>query len=120
LRHGAAWWSRSKPRARIFRLDQAWDAVSALDLKAPAEAQTALYLEISRVLRRQTFWLARGAGRGAPTVEGMIEAYRAPADRLQALGAEPLSDFERVQVERRATRFIAWARPRLSPGRWRC
>jgi hypothetical protein len=28
---------------RVFRLDEAWDAVSALDLKIPAEAQLALY-----------------------------------------------------------------------------
>jgi len=96
---------------RIFRLDQAWDAVSALDLQIPAAAQTALYLEISRVLRRQTFWLARGAGRTAPTVEGMIDAYLAPADALQALGAEPLSDFEREGVERRAARFVSLGAP---------
>ena len=47
---------------RVFRLDEAWDAVSALDLKIPAETQTALYQEISTVLRRQTFWLARAGG----------------------------------------------------------
>ncbi|MDP8916379.1 MAG: NAD-glutamate dehydrogenase, partial [Pseudomonadota bacterium] len=96
---------------RIFRLDQAWDAVSALDLKAPAAAQAALYLEISRVLRRQTFWLARGAGRAAPTVEGMIDAYRASADAIQVLGADTLSDFEREAVERRAARFTALGAP---------
>ena len=96
---------------RIFRLDQAWDAVSALDLRAPAAAQAALYLEISRVLRRQTFWLARGAARSAPTVEGLIDAYRAPADALQALGPEPLSDFERESVERRSARFVELGAP---------
>src|SRR5690606_41396809 len=41
----------------VFRLDEAWKAVEALDLKIPAEAQTALYQEIALVLRRQTFWL---------------------------------------------------------------
>ncbi|RYG17533.1 MAG: NAD-glutamate dehydrogenase, partial [Caulobacteraceae bacterium] len=44
---------------RIFRLDEAWDAVNALDLKVPAETQAAMYQEIAKVLRRQTFWLAR-------------------------------------------------------------
>ena len=96
---------------RIFRLDEAWAAVSALDLKAPAAAQTALYLEISRVLRRQTFWLARRAGRAAPTVEGITDAYQASVDALQALGPEPLSDFERASVEQRAAKFIAAGAP---------
>jgi glutamate dehydrogenase len=91
---------------RIFRLHAAWLGVNALDLQAPAAAQTALYLEITRVLRRQTFWLARGAGRAGATVQGLIDAYRGPADALQALGAEPLSDFERAEVDRRAAKFI--------------
>ncbi|MBW3558849.1 MAG: NAD-glutamate dehydrogenase [Proteobacteria bacterium] len=95
----------------IFRLGKAWHAVSSLDLQVPAEAQTALYLEISRVLRQQSFWLARGVGRTDATVQGLIDAYRAPADALQALGAEPLSDFETVQVERRVERFVKLGAP---------
>jgi glutamate dehydrogenase len=95
----------------IFRLSQAWDTVSSLDLQIPAAAQTALYLEISRVLRRQTFWLARGVGRTDATVQGLIEAYRAPADALQGLGAEPLSDFETAEVERRSKRFVKLGAP---------
>jgi glutamate dehydrogenase len=96
---------------RIFRLHAAWLGVNALDLQAPAAAQTALYLEITRVLRRQTFWLARGAGRAGATVQGLIDAYRGPADALQALGAEPLSDFERAEVDRRAAKFIELGAP---------
>ncbi|HWW12106.1 MAG TPA: NAD-glutamate dehydrogenase domain-containing protein, partial [Brevundimonas sp.] len=69
---------------QIFRLDQAWDAVSALDGKIPAEAQTALYQEISTVLRRQTFWLAKRAAREGATVDGLIAAYRPAADALRS------------------------------------
>jgi glutamate dehydrogenase len=96
---------------RVFRLDKAWDAVSALDLKTPAAAQTALYVEITRVLRRQTFWLARGAGRTGATVQGLIDAYRSPGDAVQALGVEPLSDFETSEVERRVARFTELGAP---------
>jgi glutamate dehydrogenase len=66
---------------QIFRLDEAWDAVSALDRKIPAAAQMALYREIATVLRRQTFFLARRAMRKGCTVGQLIEAYRPAAAR---------------------------------------
>ncbi len=77
---------------RVFRLDEAWDAVSALDLRVPAETQTALYAEISTVLRRQT-------------VAGLIEAYRPAADSLRAAGGDVLSRFEQKRLADRLKRF---------------
>ena len=91
---------------QIFRLDEAWDAVSALDLKISAEAQTALYSEISTVLRRQTFWLARRATRDGATVDGLIQAYRPAADALRAAGGAVLSRFEEGRLEARVQRFV--------------
>ncbi|ADK99663.1 NAD-glutamate dehydrogenase [Brevundimonas subvibrioides] len=90
---------------RVFRLDEAWDAVSALDLKVPAETQTALYLEITTVLRRQTFWLARRGARAGATVQGLIEAYRPAADALRAAGGDVLSRFEQGRLAARLKRF---------------
>jgi glutamate dehydrogenase len=90
---------------RVFRLDEAWDAVNALDLKVPAETQTALYLEISTVLRRQTFWLARRAGKSGATVQGLIEAYRPAADALRAAGGDVLSRFEQGRLADRLKIF---------------
>ncbi len=90
---------------RVFRLDEAWDAVNALDLQVPAETQTALYLEIATVLRRQTFWLARRAGRAGATVQGLIEAYRPAADALRAAGGDVLSAFEQGRLADRLKRF---------------
>jgi glutamate dehydrogenase len=90
---------------RVFRLDEAWDAVSALDLKVPAETQTALYLEIATVLRRQAFWLARRAGKPGATVQGLIEAYRPAADALRAAGGDVLSRFEQGRLADRLKRF---------------
>jgi glutamate dehydrogenase len=91
---------------QIFRLDQAWDAVSALDGKIPAEAQTALYREISTVLRRQTFFLARRAMRKGCTVGQLIDAYRPAADSLRAAGGAVLSRFEQARLEDRVQTFI--------------
>jgi glutamate dehydrogenase len=91
---------------QIFRLDQAWDQVSALDLKIPAEAQTALYGEISTVLRRQTFWLARRAMRPGATVDGLIAAYRPAADQLRAAGGAVLSRYEQGRLEGRIQTFV--------------
>jgi len=96
---------------QVFRLDQAWKAVSALDLKIPAEAQTALYQEIAKVLRRQTYWLARRAARTETTVGGMIAAYQPAADALRAAGPEVLSRFEQRQYEARVATFVGLGAP---------
>jgi glutamate dehydrogenase len=96
---------------RVFRLDEAWNAVSGLDLKLPAKAQTALYREIATVLRRQTFWLARRAARSSTSVQALIDAYRPAADALRMEGASILSEFEQAQVKRRADAFVLAGAP---------
>ncbi len=96
---------------RMFRLDEAWDAVSALDLKIPAEAQTALYREVATVLRRQTFWLARRAARDGVTVQGLIDLYRPAADDLRTAGADVLSRFEQAQARARVSEFARAGAP---------
>ncbi|WP_395651706.1 NAD-glutamate dehydrogenase [Brevundimonas sp.] len=96
---------------RVFRLDEAWDAVNALDLKVPAETQTALYREIAVVLRRQTFWLARRATREGATVQGLIDTYRPAADALRADGGAVLSRFEQDRLTKRTDNFVAGGAP---------
>ena len=96
---------------RIFRLDEAWDAVSGLDLEIPAEAQIALYQEIAVVLRRQTFWLARRAARQETSVGGLIAKYRPAADALRQAGGDVLSRFEQGRLEERVKRFIDLGAP---------
>ncbi|MBD3833278.1 NAD-glutamate dehydrogenase [Brevundimonas bullata] len=96
---------------QVFRLDQAWNAVSALDLKIPAEAQTALYREIALVLRRQTYWLARRAARTETTVGGMIAAYQPAADALRTAGPAVLSRFEQQRFEGRVQAFVDLGAP---------
>ncbi len=96
---------------RIFRLDEAWDAVSALDLKIPAEAQTALYQEIATVMRRQTVWLTRRAQRAGSTVQALIDAYQPVADALKPHGGEVLSRFEQARLQARIDAFRALGAP---------
>jgi len=95
---------------RVFRLDEAWDAVSALDLKISAEAQIALYREIAVVLRRQTFWLARRA-KGGVSVQALIDQYRPVADALQAEGSPVLSRFEQGRLDARVKTFADLGAP---------
>ena len=97
---------------QVFRLDEAWDAISALDRVIPAEAQLALYAEVQLVLRRQTFGLARRAARDVNGgVQGLIDAYRPAADALRSEGATVLSTFERALYEKRAATFIELGAP---------
>jgi glutamate dehydrogenase len=96
---------------QVFRLDQAWDEVSALDLTISASAQTVLYQEIATVLRRQTFWLARRAMRADCTVDALVAAYRPAADALRAAGGSVLSRFEQAQLESRVQSFIGLGVP---------
>ncbi|MFN3352690.1 MAG: NAD-glutamate dehydrogenase [Brevundimonas sp.] len=96
---------------RIFRLDQAWDAVSALDLKIPAEAQIALYQEVATGLRRQTLWLARRAQTTGRGVEALIAAYRPAADALRSAGGDVLSRFSQSRLKDRVDALTALGAP---------
>lgn len=91
---------------QMYRLDEVWNATSALDLKISASAQLMLYQEIASVLRGQTYWLARQAGARGATVQGLIDTYRPTADALQAAGKALLSPFERDAVAARTKRFV--------------
>ena len=114
---------------RVFRLDEAWMAVDALDYQVGAEVQTALYAEIARTLRGQTYWLSQRVGGRNPGVQALIDAYRPTVDVMQQGGAELLSRFEREAAEARCRAFAAarapqslwrarWRRCAPSPGRW--
>uniref|UniRef100_UPI001576E5BA NAD-glutamate dehydrogenase domain-containing protein n=1 Tax=Caulobacter sp. S45 TaxID=1641861 RepID=UPI001576E5BA len=90
---------------QVFRLDEAWREVDALDYRIAAVAQMALYQEIAGALRGQTFWLAQRTGGRNPGVRALIDAYRPDVDVLQAAGSSLLSDFEREALEARMRVF---------------
>ena len=91
---------------RVFRLEEAWAAITALDgAGVPAAAQLALYQEAARVLRRQAYWLARQAGTDV-SVQTLVGAYRPAADEMRAEGLAVLSPLERRLAEERAQGFV--------------
>jgi glutamate dehydrogenase len=94
----------------VFRLDEAWAAVDALDLKVSSATQLALYQAIAHVLRGRTFWLARDGQRRQAGVQDLVDAYRPAADRLireDAEGGEDLlSPFERQESEHAFKGFV--------------
>jgi glutamate dehydrogenase len=97
---------------QVFRLDEAWAGVDALDLKAPAAAQLALYQAIARVLRGQTYWLVRESVVRQGGVEGLIDAYRPTVDRLmQGDASAVLSPFEREESRHAFQRFVEMGAP---------
>jgi glutamate dehydrogenase len=96
---------------QVFRIDEGWGAVSALDMKVPAAAQTKLYAELALVIRRQTFWLARRAARAPTSVQALVAAYQAAADVLRTEGAAMLSEFEQGIVRDRIESFVKAGAP---------
>ena len=98
---------------RVFRLEEVWAAITALDSShCPAAAQLALYEEASLVLRRQTYWLARRVVGGEASVQTLVEVYRPAADELHAQALTLLSPLERGNAERRAQGFIDLGAPK--------
>jgi glutamate dehydrogenase len=97
---------------RVFRLEEAWAAITALDVgHCPAAAQLALYQEASLVLRRQTYWLARRVVGSEASVHTLVEAYRPAADEMRAQGLDLLSPLERKNAEARVQGFVDLGAP---------
>jgi glutamate dehydrogenase len=95
-----------------LRLDGPWGEVAALDGRIPASAQTALFRELVYVLRRQTYWLARRAGREGAQVQGLIDTYQPSIDVQKTLIPACLSTFEAKAAVRRAAAWIKLGAPR--------
>ncbi|MFA7264645.1 MAG: NAD-glutamate dehydrogenase [Caulobacter sp.] len=89
---------------RILNFQDSWDAVAALDGKAPAEGQLALFRALAHIIRSQTFWLARRAGPGG--VNALTERYGPSMTELRGLTPGILSPFEQKAVARRAALFV--------------
>ncbi len=97
---------------QILRFSDAWTRVERLDGKIPADAQAALYRELSQTLRGETFWLARRAARAAPSVQDLVRAYRPAVDTLKRLVPGVLSPFEQKAAVRRAAVWIRAGAPK--------
>ncbi|MGA0603560.1 NAD-glutamate dehydrogenase [Caulobacter sp. KR2-114] len=97
---------------QVLRFDETWARVAALDGKVPAAGQIALFRELSYVLRGETFWLARKAGRDGAGVQALVGAYQPAVDRLKTLVPAVLSPFEQKAAVRRAAGWIKAGAPR--------
>ena len=99
----------------IFRYSDLTDRINALDNAAPAAVQHQLHDEIIRLLRRQTYWLARrarGMERGSvETIDEIIAAYQPGVDALKGLVDAIASDHDRSKVEERFNAYVAAGAP---------
>jgi glutamate dehydrogenase len=96
----------------VLGFDEVWARVSALDGKAPAAVQTALFRELAYVLRGQTYWFVRWGARDSRGVEALVETYKPAADVLKEMFPQALSPFEQKAAVRRASGWIKGGAPK--------
>jgi len=104
---------------RVLRFDESWRSVCALDGKAPAAAQMAMFAELSAVLRAQTYWMARRAvGLSAKVSKGghglissLISTYARSTEDLRAAGSDILSPLEQRAIAATAKSFVRLGAP---------
>ncbi len=96
---------------QTLRLSEAWDRVAKLDGKASWLGQAALFRELVDLLRGQTYWLARRAGR-EPRVQTLVSAYRPAVDALKEMVPAVLSPFEQKAAVRRAAAWVKAGAPK--------
>jgi len=95
----------------ILGVDALWDQVNALDNKASADGQTALYKALAYALRSLSFWLARRAARDKATVRQLVDAYGPSVATLKAMAPGILSSFEQKAVAKRVKTYVGDGAP---------
>ncbi|HEY2482508.1 MAG TPA: NAD-glutamate dehydrogenase [Caulobacteraceae bacterium] len=99
---------------QTLRFSEAWARVERLDGKTPWPGQAALFRELVALLRGQTYWLARRAGRETDPerVQALVAAYRPAVDTLKDMVPAVLSAFEQKAAVRRAAAWIKAGAPK--------
>jgi glutamate dehydrogenase len=95
----------------VLDIPALWDAVAALDGKAPAAGQMALFRRLSTALRGATFWLARRAARDKLDVDALVRAYKPSFQALLKLMPGILSPIEQAAVATRVRQLIEAGAP---------
>ncbi|WP_454758269.1 NAD-glutamate dehydrogenase [Caulobacter segnis] len=95
----------------ILGVDGLWDQVNALNNKASADGQTALYKALAYALRSLAFWLARRAHRDKSSVQQLVEAYGPSVKTLTGMAPAILSPFEQKTVAKRVKAYVADGAP---------
>ena len=89
---------------QVFDLDTLWKAVSALDNKVRAQAQTEMLLASSRLLERATAWFLRHST--SLDIEAQVDAFRPGVEQLADHITEILPASQRAELVRRADLLV--------------
>jgi glutamate dehydrogenase len=95
----------------VLDFEAIWAEVAALDGKAPAAGQMALFRRLASTLRGATFWLARRAAREKLDVLKLVTRYGPGLSSLLKLTPAILSPVEQAQVEARVTQLTGAGAP---------
>jgi len=95
----------------VLGIPALWDSVAALDGKAPAAGQMALFRRLSAALRGSTFWLARRAARDKLEVDALVRTYGPAFQDLLKLMPGVLSPIEQAAVEARVAQLTKAGAP---------
>ncbi len=96
----------------IFRFKDFTDRINALDNQVSADVQTRLHDEVIRLLRRQTYWLARrGLGLENAGIDQVIAAYQPGVDELKTLIGDIASPYDKDSLETRTKLFMEGGAP---------
>ena len=95
----------------LFGLKGLWDDISALDNQVPAAAQLALYQELARFVRHQSYWQARRFAGTPHDLAAMLTSYQDGVETLVSLGEQTLSEPGRVRLNARVERLTQAGAP---------
>ncbi|HEY8573512.1 NAD-glutamate dehydrogenase [Phenylobacterium sp.] len=96
----------------VLEIEPLWKAIAALDGKAPAAGQMALFRATSRALRGATFWLARRAFREKLSVDELIGRYAPGFKALKQLTPATVTEVEKTSIEARARELVEAGAPK--------
>jgi glutamate dehydrogenase len=94
----------------VFSLDRVWEAISALDGTVPTQAQTALHLEVRRLLDRATRWVLSLRG-GTVHVAEEIEQLKETIAGLEEVADRLLVGSQRVRYREKLTELTDLGAP---------
>ncbi len=90
---------------QLFDFDALINRINAYDNKAPVTGLYDLHREVMRLLRRESYWLARRFGSGTKDLDSFIDKYKGGIDELRQQIDGFISPFEEQRISKRIARF---------------
>ncbi len=94
----------------VFGLRALWSGIEALDNKVPARVQTAMFLDINRLLDRATTWFLRNSQTGS--IKGAVEGFQKDIATLAGALEAVIPTFYREDLNKRAAVYIDEGAPK--------